>query len=126
MGFLAAASTQIRCYMLPDANMLECCDRTGDALVQRVDELRAALTSIVLVSVLKTRTLSPNIREYQDGLVTIEARLNEEEQLFAEVGPGDQLEAVIYVRGKGSVPLQTESLTGLLSEVLVHLARSTR
>ena len=79
-----------------------------------------------LLSLLKARTPHPNIREYDDSVVTVEARLNEEEQLFAEVGPGDQLEAVVYVRGKGSVPLQPISLAGLLNEVLVRLGRSTR
>lgn len=79
-----------------------------------------------LIWLLKTYTTNPNIRECADGVLTLEARLNEEEQLFVEIAPGDQIEAVLYVRGQGTLALQPESVPSLIREVIGRLDHAAR
>ena len=80
----------------------------------------------VLLSLLGQRTDRPNINEYLGGPTTIEARLNQDEQLFAEVSPGGEVEAVLYVQGRGTVTLEARTVAGLLREVLDRLGGTER
>ena len=76
-----------------------------------------------LLSLLEERTLTPNVRWYDDGVVTIEARLNGKEQLFAQVECEGQVEAVVYIEGAGAVSLPSQSVPELTMEVLERLDR---